>query len=97
MSNKTFTDVLIEPQYSEIKSRSKVDITSNMGGFYLDVPIISANMKHVTGPKMVEAMHNCGCLGILHRFCSIEDNIELYEMKAAGTMEDVFDRVITCR
>jgi ABC-2 type transport system ATP-binding protein len=27
----------------------------------------------------------------------VNNNIELYEMKAAGTMEDVFDRVITCR
>jgi len=27
----------------------------------------------------------------------VNNNIELYEMKAVGTMEDVFDRIITCR
>ena len=68
MSNGTFNDVLIEPQYSEVLSRSTVDLTSNMGKFELILPVISANMKDITGPKMAFAMAEHGGMGILHRF-----------------------------
>lgn len=68
MSDGTFNDVLIEPQYSEILSRSDVDLTTDMGKFELNLPIISANMKDITGPKMAFSMAEHGGLGILHRF-----------------------------
>jgi IMP dehydrogenase/GMP reductase len=45
MNKYTFNDVLIEPRYSEIESRSSVDLTTDMGIFKLQLPIISANMK----------------------------------------------------
>ena len=43
------------------------------------VPIISANMDTVTGAKMCIAMWNAGGLGALHRFSSI--NIEVQEFE----------------
>lgn len=79
MSDITFSDVLIEPQYSEVESRSSVDISSNMGSFSLNLPIISANMRDVTGEKMCIEMAKLGGLGILHRFMSIEDNVESFK------------------
>jgi len=77
MADITFSDVLIEPQYSEVTSRSLVDVRSNMGKFTLRSPVISTNMCDITGEKMCVEMFNFGGLAILHRFMSIEDNIEM--------------------
>jgi len=73
---QTFNDVLFVPQYSEIEHRREISTTTNMGQFNLSLPIISANMKDVTGPKMVVEMFKAGGLGILHRFNTIEENVE---------------------
>ena len=68
MSAITFNDVLFEPQYSEINSRSDVDVSTNLGVLRLTLPVISSNMKDITGPEMVKAMYENGGFGILHRF-----------------------------
>jgi IMP dehydrogenase len=39
-----------------------------MGKFVLQLPVISSNMKDITGPKMVATMAEYGGMGILHRF-----------------------------
>src|SRR5436309_2350952 len=44
----------------------------------LSIPIISANMDTITGEKMARRMAELGGLGILHRFMSIEDNVQQY-------------------
>ena len=75
----TFSDVLIKPMYSEIESRKEVDTSSNLGPFSLKLPIISAPMKTITGPKMAIEMRKNGGLGILHRFCSIEKAVSDFE------------------
>jgi IMP dehydrogenase len=67
----TFSDVLISPQYSDIKSRKEVDLTSDFGAFNISLPICSANMKSITGVEMAKAMSLDGGLGILHRFNDI--------------------------
>lgn len=64
----TFDDVLITPTYSDIESRQEINSSIDFLGLPLKVPIISANMDYITGPKMLETMHNLGGLGILHRF-----------------------------
>jgi len=78
MSTYTFNDVLIEPCYSEVKSRRNVDLTVEMGNLKLSTPVISANMKHVTGPRMALEIGRCGAWGILHRFNTIEEAVEDY-------------------
>jgi len=74
----TFNDVLIEPQYSEVLSRSNVSLSCRLGNHLFRLPIISANMKTITGPNMASMMSDYGGLGILHRFSSIEDNVNMY-------------------
>lgn len=76
MSEITFSDVLIEPQYSEVLSRSNCDTSSQFDKFTLDLPVFSANMKHITGPKMCYHLALNGGFGILHRFNSAEDAVE---------------------
>jgi len=64
----TFDDVLLVPQYSEIEHRFDVDISTKiLPSLELKSPFISANMDTITGPKMILAMNELGCLGILHR------------------------------
>ena len=75
----TFNDVLFRPQYSEVTSRSLVDVSTNMKGFNLQLPIISANMKDITGPKMAAEMAVGGGLGILHRFGTKDNLIKNYQ------------------
>lgn len=67
----TFDDVLLVPQYNEIKSRQDVDLSTG-GHLKLRLPIISANMDTVTESQMAIALAKAGGLGILHRFMSKE-------------------------
>lgn len=79
MNAYTFSDVLIKPKYSEITSRTNVDISTDLKGVRLKLPIISANMKTITGAKMALAMQTKGGMGILHRFNTIDEAIvDLY-------------------
>ncbi len=71
----TFDDVLLKPSFSDIKSRKDVNASTYIGQWLLSVPIISANMDTITGPKMANEMARLGGIGALHRFCSIEQAI----------------------
>lgn len=63
-----FDDVLLVPKYSNITSRSNVDTSVSVAGLKFEIPIISANMKHVTGPRLAKQIANLGGLSLLHRF-----------------------------
>ena len=75
----TFSDVLIEPQLSSVKSRSDVSLTSDFSKFAIDLPVFSSNMPDVTEYKMAITMWENGGMGILHRFMSIEENVTQYK------------------
>lgn len=65
----SFDDVLLVPQYSEVNSRTEVDLTSKISPILtLTTPIISTKMDTVTGVEMAIAMGKAGGLGILPRF-----------------------------
>jgi IMP dehydrogenase len=74
----TYDDVLLVPQYSDIKSRKEIDIGNNLdNNLYLGLPVISAPMDTVTESAMAIAMHHAGGLGIIHRYNSIKKQVEL--------------------
>ena len=65
----TFDDVLLVPKHSTVQHRRDVDLSVKLPkNIKLAVPIVSANMKNVTGPVMASAISCHGGLGILHRF-----------------------------
>lgn len=69
MKALTFDDISLIPQYSEILSRHDVNLSCGTHfGLDMSIPILSANMKTVTGTQMAKAMQDCGGLGVLHRF-----------------------------
>jgi len=67
-----YEDVLLIPQFSEIRSRSLINLSS--GNFKL--PIISSPMDTVTEADMAIAMANVGGIGVIHRYNSIEKQVE---------------------
>lgn len=73
----TFDDVLLVPKRSGIRSRSAVQITTQLTReISLAIPIVSANMDTVTEAHMAIAMAQAGGIGILHRFMSVEKQVE---------------------
>ena len=69
----TYDDMLIVPQYSDITSRSEVDISSNLGHREFSLPIIASPMDTVSGTQMALAMNRAGGLAVLHRYNAIAD------------------------
>jgi IMP dehydrogenase len=69
-------DVLLVPKYSDIKSRSEVDVSVTIGDFKFSHPVIPANMKTICGKDMAKAVIDSGGLAILHRFMPLEEQIQ---------------------
>ena len=65
-----FDDVLLVPRYSEIMSRSEIDLSSGsrLKNVSLNLPIVSSPMDTVTESSMCSAMSEMGGLGIIHRY-----------------------------
>jgi len=78
----TFSDVLLVPQYSKIKSRSSVDLSVKIDcgpnkQFTFNQPIIPANMSSILGQEMALEIVKSGGLALLHRFCSFEEQVNM--------------------
>jgi len=67
----TYDDMLMVPQYSDITSRSEVDIGSNLGHREFSLPVIASPMDTVSETEMALAMSRAGGLAVLHRYNSI--------------------------
>ena len=80
----SFYDVLLVPGYSDIESRSQVDIGNDLdNAIHLDLPVISSPMDTVTEGQMCLAMAKAGGMGIVHRYNTIPGQIRI--------LEDIFD------
>ncbi len=65
----TYDDILLVPQYSEVGSRSEIDLTTQISPkLSLKIPLVSTKMDTVTGVEMAIGMAKLGGLGILPRF-----------------------------
>lgn len=75
----SFDDVLLVPKKSKIGRRAQIDVSTDLGrGIVLQKPIVSANMKHVTGHDMAFEIAINGGMALLHRFESEEDRFHSF-------------------
>lgn len=77
----TFDDVLLIPSYNHHESRRIVDtsMTDRLGKLTLQLPVISSNMDTITESNMANFMHSKGGMGALHRFLSVESNLQEFK------------------
>ena len=71
----TYDDISIIPTYSKIESRSLCNIETNIGKILLSTPLIASPMDTICDVEMCFEMSILGGIGILHRFMSIEEQV----------------------
>jgi IMP dehydrogenase len=103
MIHYEYDDVFIQPDFSDIISRSEVDTgvvlvsaDSNLS-MRLRVPVISSNMDTVTEGEMAKTLAEAGACGAIHRFLPIADNALTYIQVAAHNGLDAFVSIGTSR
>lgn len=76
----TYDDVSLLPdQISEVKHRADCDTSVDFCGITLAVPIIASPMNTVCGGKMAKSLADLKCLGVIHRFNTVEEQIKEFE------------------
>jgi len=89
----TFNDVLIKPSYSEIRSRSEIDLSVNLSkGLNFSIPVFPANMKTIVNLQVAEEFYKLGGMCLLHRFCSTDEQLDILKT-LKKKYQDVFDYV----
>lgn len=76
----SFDDALLRVRKGRAGSRfdDSIDLSTWLvSSFRIQYPIISSNMDTVTGPRMAARMDQLGCLGIMHRFMPVDDQVRL--------------------
>ncbi|MHA1732469.1 MAG: IMP dehydrogenase [Promethearchaeota archaeon] len=89
----TFDDVLLRPAKTEFHPVD-VDISTKLGPFTLSTPIISAAMDTVTETEMAIQMALLGGLGVIHRNCSLEQQLQMV-MRVKRARSFIIDNVAT--
>lgn len=70
----TYDDMQLVPAFSEIESRSNIDLSTQLTTNYMiKVPLIASPMDTVCDSEMAIAMMELGGVGIVHRFMTIEE------------------------
>jgi IMP dehydrogenase len=86
----SFDDVLLEPKCGIVNSRKEVDLTCRLTkNIKLNIPIVGANMDTITEHKMAIQLAKLGGIGFLHRYCSIEEQVEMVKRVKQHTISMV--------
>jgi IMP dehydrogenase len=101
----TYDDVLLIPSYNHYESRRIVDTSTKdrSGKLQLGLPVLTSNMDTVTEHEMAIFIAAHGGAGVLHRFMTIDRNVEEYKLSpsstfvSVGTSDDEFTRAEALR
>ena len=100
----SFGDVLLTPQFSDIHSRKDVSTASALDEVLsFELPVISSPMDTISEEDMAVAMASAGGLSIIHRYNTIEEQLDIVAKvhernpdarvgAAIGVSGDYFDR-----
>lgn len=99
----TFDDVLLLPNYTEVK-REEIDVSSNLTRkIKLAIPLLSSPMDTVTTADLAIALGRLGGLGVIHRNLNSEKQADevkkvkkedLLAAAAVGVGKDLEERVV---
>jgi len=68
-----YDDVLLVPQYSDIRSRSEIETDTDLGnGLTLELPILSSPMDTISEKEMAVSLAAAGGCSVIHRYNTIE-------------------------
>lgn len=93
-----FDDVLLRPQFSNIVSRSDIDLGVRLtSSFEMRLPIFASPMDSIMNKVMAQRMWEAGGLGILHRYQTIKEQCSQVifpgeVLAAVGVTGDFFER-----
>ncbi len=86
----SYDDVLLVPKYSDIKSRSEITLSVDMGKtLQLDLPLFSSPMDTISEDRMAIAMDKAGGAAIIHRYNSIKQQEELVSKSVSESRNNV--------
>jgi IMP dehydrogenase len=97
----SFDDVLLVPKYSSVHSRSDVDLSLEIGTDEpMRLPVFAAPMDTIMSPEMSRILFDAGARGVMHRYCSIDDQAAVIRgvadhaevFGAVGVTGDYYDR-----
>ena len=87
----SFDDILLVPQFSSLRSRRDVELSSRISrDVTLRVPIIASYMDTVCEAPMATAMARLGGMGVIHRWMTIDEQVE--EVQKVKRAENVIIR-----
>jgi len=82
----TYDDISLVPEYSEIESRSTIDLTTQITkNRSITIPLIASPMDTVCGAEMAIAMAKLGGIGCIHRFMTIDEQAQAVIDVLTGT------------
>jgi len=71
-----YNDLLLVPQYSNMRSRSEVSTECTFKGIKLGTPIFVAPMDSISTLEFIEEVSKSGGLAFVHRFQSVEKRVD---------------------
>ncbi len=97
----SFDDVLLRPKYSNIVSRSDVDLTLDIQtNRPMSLPVFASPMDTIMSAEMARVVYETGGRGVMHRYCSVSQQAGIIKnvashaevFAAVGVTGDYFDR-----
>ena len=77
----TFDDVGMIPKFNNIISRTHTNILTTLNNKIYNYPFVPANMDTVISKTMVDKITKLNGMVIYHRFCSLEEKLELVKKR----------------